>query len=204
MFRKLFSALVVGLIMLFAVNACQAGTFQKLYEVRLSSGKMGADEAWSRNFNTMDGDLKLQFRRLSGEGDAKRFHLTVKLGKKYVFKKHFPEVEGGYSIMVIKDTATSRMFYAVQSIDQAYLYGYEGETEKFETYIDSDNYLNKYNGDSIIAVTRSGDLILAFEPPYASRISPNQRYSFFWDDNTIWFAYRDLGTGYGSIYHESQ
>lgn len=204
MLRRLFLGLLLGLLLLLTANDCQAGTFQKLYEVHLSSTTLGSDQAWSKNFNTMDGDLKLQFRRLAGEGDAKRFHLTVKLGKKYVFKKHFPEVEGGYYISVIKDTATSRMFYAVQSVDQAFLYGYEGETAKFETYIDSDNYLNKYNGDSIIAVTRSGDLILAFEPPYASRVSPNQRYSFFWDDNTIWFAYRDLGTGFGSIYNESQ
>lgn len=204
MFRKLFAALVLGLILLLPVNACQAGTFQKLYEVRLSTANMGSDQAWSRNFNTMDGDLKLQFRRLAGEGAEKRFHLTVKLGKKYVFKKHFPEVEGGYTIMVIKDTSTSRMFYAVQSIDQAYLYGYEGETEKFETYIDSDNYLNKYNGDSIIAVTRDGDLILAFEPAFGSRVAPNQRYEFWWDDGTIWFAYRDLGTGFGPIYNVSQ
>lgn len=204
MLRRLFLGLFLGLLLLWTANDCQAGTFQKLYEVHLSSATLGSDQAWSKNFNTMDGDLKLQFRRLAGEGDAKRFHLTVKLGKKYVFKKHFPEVEGGYYISVIKDTATSRMFYAVQSVDQAFLYGYEGETAKFETYIDSDNYLNKYNGDSIIAVTRSGDLILAFEPPYASRVSPNQRYSFFWDDNTIWFAYRDLGTGFGSIYNESQ
>lgn len=204
MLHRLFLGLLLGLLLLLTANDCQAGTFQKLYEVHLSSATLGSDQAWSKNFNTMDGDLKLQFRRLAGEGDAKRFHLTVKLGKKYVFKKHFPEVEGGYYISVIKDTATSRMFYAVQSADQAFLYGYEGETAKFETYIDSDNYLNKYNGDSIIAVTRSGDLILAFEPPYASRVSPNQRYSFFWDDNTIWFAYRDLGTGFGSIYNESQ
>ncbi|MCR5756694.1 MAG: hypothetical protein K6F95_02140 [Selenomonas sp.] len=204
MFRKLFSLMVMGIIMLLSVNACQAGTFQKLYEVRLSSANMSSDQAWKRTFNTMDGDLKVQFRRLAGEGDDKRFHLTVKLGKNYVFKKHFPEVEGGYSLMVIKDTSTSRMFYAVQSVDQAYLYGYEGETGKFETYIDSDNYLNKYNGDSVIAVTRSGNLILAFEPAYVSSVSPNQRYSFFWDDNTLWFAYRDLGTGYGSVYQESQ
>lgn len=204
MFRKLFFAGILGLILLLEANACMAAAFQKLYESRHMSESLSSDQAWSKNFNTMDGEMKLQFRKLAAESDDKRFHFTVKRGKDYVYKQHFPRVEGGYSVMVIKDTSTSRLFYAIQSRDVAYLYGFESRTGKFEIYIDSKNYLNRNNGVPKIAVLRDGSLILAFEPLYTSSVAYNQRYSFNWDDRNMWFSYRDLGSGFNSVDYESQ
>lgn len=206
MFRKLwvFCLAVVTVVAMAAMTGtCQAGTFQKLYEVRHVSDTLSSDQAWKKDFNTRNGEIKLQFRKVSGEGDDKRFHFTVKLGKDYIHKQHFPKVDGGYSIMVVKDTATSRIFFVVQSQEHAYMYGYEENSKRFEVYIDSQNYLNRYNGASKIAVLRDGSLVLAFEPLYANRVAYNQRYSFFWDQRGLWFGYKDLGSGYGPVDRES-
>ena len=203
MLRKFLFLWGMALAMLFVVNAnfsvCEAGGFQKLYEVRHVSDTLRSDGAWKKSFNTMNGEIKLQFRKVSSEGSDKRFHFTVKLGKNYVYKNHFPDVEGGYSIMVVKDTNTSRIFFVVQSMERAYMYGYEEKSKRFEIYIDSQNYLNRYNGCPRIAVLRNGDLVLAFEPAYANYVAHNQRYSFFWDQRSLWFAYKDLGGGFSSV-----
>lgn len=203
MFRKLMLLWAVALVMVCMTNACEAGSFQKLYEVRHVSDSLSSNGAWKKSFNTMNGEIKLQFRKVSSEGSDKRFHFTVKLGKDYVYKNYFPDVDGGYSIMVVKDTTTSRIFYVVQSMERAFMYGYEEKSKRFEVYIDSQNYLNRYNGCPKIAVMRNGDLIMAFEPAYANSVAYNQRYSFFWDQRNLWFAYKDLGTGFGSVDRDS-
>ncbi len=203
MFRRLCMICLALVTVVMMAGTCQAGTFQKLYEVRHLSDSLSSDQAWKKNFNTRNGDLKLQFRKLASESDDKRFHFTVKLGKEYVHKQHFPKVDGGYSFMVVKDTSTSRIFFVIQSMEHAYMYGYEENSKRFEVYIDSQNYLNRYNGCPKIAVLRSGDLVLAFEPLYANRVAYNQRYSFFWSERDLWFGYKDLGGGYGSVDRDS-
>ncbi|MBR4696450.1 MAG: hypothetical protein IKO94_10260, partial [Selenomonadaceae bacterium] len=120
---------------------------------------LGTDEAWTKSFNTRDGELKFQMRKIAIESDDKRFNFIVKCGKDTVYKRHFPKVNGGYSFMAMKDTSNSRLFFVLQSKDEAYLYGYESINGKFEVYIDSQNYLNKYHGEPRIAVMKDGGLV---------------------------------------------
>lgn len=202
MLRKMSFLSIMCLVLLLGANVCLAAAFQKLYEVQHVTDTLRSDTSWSKDFNTMNGEIKLQIRKLAGSSADKRYRFTAKLGKKEIYKLHLPEVEGGYSFATVKDTATSRQFYILQSRERAYLFGYEHMNQKFEVYVDSENYLNRYNGVPILAVLRNGDLVLAFEPAYASAVAPNQRYAFFWDKGTNWFSYRDLGTGYGSVLRE--
>ena len=203
MYRKfIFLTFALCLTLLLGASTCLAGSFQKLYEVQHVTDTLRSDTAWSKTFNTMNGEIKLQIRKLAGSSSEKRYHLVVKLDKEDVYKLHLPEVEGGYSVAVLKDTSTSRQFYVLQSKERAYLFGYEQSSKKFEIYVDSQNYLNRYNGIPTIAVLKNGDLVLAFEPAYASVNAPNYRYSFFWDNRNSWFSYKDLGTGYGPVQRE--
>ena len=126
----------------------------------------------------------------------------VMLNDKKIDEQYYPKVDYGYTFRVIKDTSTSELYYVIQSIERAYLYGYSPDAQKLVTYIDSQNYAHASGAHPYIVALKNGDLILAFEQ---NGSTPNRaRYEFEWDSSTNWFAYSDIGTGWPSITTDKQ
>ena len=202
MFKKFFSAVVFSCLLFFGVNVCSAGTFQLIHNAEHFSENLKSDEATDESFNTNDGKIRLQFRKLKNASSDKKLHGLVWLEKDRIYDEHFPDVMYGYTFRAIKNTADSKMFFVIQSIERAILLGYSPSSKKFEVYIDSKNYY-KENSNSwpIIIPNTNGDLILAFENPSGT---VSARYIFTWDNSRQWFAYSNLGTYNYSINKDRQ
>ena len=91
------------------------------------------------------------------------------------------------------------MFYVLQSIERACLFGYSPAKKQLEVYIDSNNYAHDSGAYPHIVVLKSGELVLAFE-----KGSKCRRYKFNWDAGANWFGYSDLGTGWHSVQKDKQ
>ncbi len=205
MVRKLFISGILYLILVVGASTCFASNFQKVFEDRNLTTRLGTDKAWVHKFNTPDGEMTFQIRNRANSTEEKRFHLLVKLGKDKVYEWYYPKLyQGGYTFTTIKDTTTSRLFFAIQSPNEAYIYGFDGMAGKFQTYVDSHNYRNNFNGSPKIAVLRDGSLVLAFEPYYGGSNAYNQRYYFSWNEYNRWFAYTDAGAGYSPVSTQEQ
>lgn len=201
MIKKFFSAVVFTCLLVFGANICSAGTFQIIYNAEHFSGNLDSDQAVDETFNTNDGKILLQLRRLANSSDEKRMHVIIKLEDKRIYDEYFPDVWGGYTFRAIKNTADSRQFYVIESRDRAFMIGYSPANKKMEVYIDSQNYYCEFSGSPKIVTTRGGDLVLAFENSDASL---SARYIFSWDEQKQWFGYRSLGTYHYSINRDSQ
>ena len=191
MIKKFFSAMVLTCLLVFGANICSAGTFQIIYNAEHFSGNLDSDQAVDETFNTNDGKILLQLRRLANSSDEKRMHVIIKLDDKRIYDEYFPDVWGGYTFRAIKNTADSRQFYVIESRDRAFMIGYSPANKKMEVYIDSQNYYHDFPAAPSIVATTNGDLILAFDNS-AGNLSA--RYRFTWDDAKQWFAYENIGT----------
>ena len=191
MARKFFSAMVLACLLVFSANICAAGTFQTIYNSEKFTDDLRNDQAVDETFNTNDGKLRLQIRRLANSSAEKQMHGIIWLNNERIYDEYFPEVAGGYTFRAIKNTADSRQFYVIQSRDRAFLLGYSPAGKKIETYIDSQSYYCDFQAAPTIVTTKNGNLILAFEN-YAGTLSA--RYHFTWDNNKQWFGYSNLGT----------
>ena len=201
MVRKFFSAMVFTCLLVFGANICSAGTFQLIYNAEHFTAMLDRDRAVDETFNTNDGKMQLQLRRLADSSDDKRMHVIVKLNDKRIYDEHFPDVWGGYTFRAIKNTVDSRQFYVIESRERAFMIGYSPVNQKMEVYIDSQNYYHDFPAVPYITATVGGDLILAFEN---SSGNLSVRYRFTWDDAKQWFAYENLGTYRRSITKDMQ
>ena len=202
MFRKFFATLLLTLLLTLTASTVDAeGTFQQVYNAENFSAGLKADQAIDESFNTPDGKLRFQLRKLANASADKRMHVIARLDDKKIYDEHFPDAYPAYSFRVIKNVADSRLFYVIESGERALLLGYLPVNGKMAVYIDSQNYYHKDNTSPTIVVTRNGYVIMAFEN---SNRNTSARYLFTWDADKQWFAYRDLGTYNYLIAHDRQ
>ena len=204
-FVKNFAAGLAAGCVLSSAPAFAEDSFQKIYFVPYATEKLDNTQAWSNNFTTNYGEMTIQVRKLLMSTDDKRYHMIATLGKERVYDSYYPEISGGYSMMVFKDTSNGNLFFAFESSERAYLLGYDGASKKLLTYADSQNYYSDFKGVPQFVATENGDLILAVESIYLDgRPQERHRYRFIWDEDKQWFSYEDLGTGWPSIAREEQ
>ena len=186
------------LVMTFA-TVCFAETYEMTYEAPHFTEGLKNDQALSETFTTPHGALKIQARKLWKSHSENRLHFIVWLDDKRIADDHFPKVENGYTFRVFKNKSNSELFYSLESIDRACLYGYSPVNKKLEVYIDSQNYAHEAGAIPYIVALKNGDLVLAFE-----KAGKSKRYRFNWDANKNWFGYSDLGAGWSSISRDKQ
>ena len=200
--KKSIAVVVCLLVMACSAVCFAADSFQMVYEAKNFTEDMKNDQALTESFTTPYGTLKFQMRKLWQSSSDKRMHLITWLNDKKIADQYYPKVDYGYTFRVIKDTSRSELYYVIQSIERAYLYGYSPDAQKMVTYIDSQNYAHETGAHPYIVVLKNGDLILSFEKNGSNPI--RSRYEFEWDSSTNWFAYSDLGTGWPSITTDKQ
>lgn len=196
---KKFVAIVASLVVMAFATVCFAETYEMTYEAQNFTEKLKNDQALSEIFTTPYGLLKIQARKLWQAKSDNQLHFIVWLDDTRIDDGHFPKVDYGYTFRAFKNTTTGAIFYSLESIERAMLYGYSPANKKLEIYIDSHNYAHETGAYPYIVALKNGDLVLAFEKGNKYR-----RYKFNWDANKAWFGYRDLGTGWGSIMRDKQ
>lgn len=196
---KKFIAAVLSLAVMAFASVCFAETYQMTYEAQNFTENMKNDQALSETFTTPHGILKIQARKLWQSSSDNRMHFIVWLDDKRIEDEHFPKVDYGYTFRVFKNTSNGELFYSLESIERACLYGYSPYKNKLEVYIDSQNYAHEAGAYPYIVALKNGDLILAFE-----KANKCQRYRFKWDAKANWFSYSDIGTGWTSVGGDKQ
>ena len=196
--RKLVAAVLSLFVMTFA-TVCFAETYEMVYEAPNFTEQLKNEQALSETFTTPYGQLKIQARKLLQSKSENRLHFIVWLDDQRIADEHYPKVDYGYTVRVFKNTSNGELFYSLESIDRAGLYGYSPINKKLEVYIDSINYAREEGAHPHIVALKNGDLVLAFE-----KDGKNRRYRFNWDAPKNWFAYYDLGTGWSSINSDKQ
>ena len=196
--KKLVATVLSLFIMAFA-TVCFAETYEMTYEAQNFTEQLKNDQAFSETFTTPYGLLKIQARKLLNSKSDNRFHFIVWLDDKRIDDAHLPKVDYGYTFRTFKNTSNGELFYSLESIERACLYGYSPVNEKLEVYIDSNNYARDAGAYPYIVALKNGDLVLAFE-----KGNKYKRYKFNWDAKKNWFGYRDLGTGWASVISDKQ
>ena len=196
---KKFVGVVLGLLMMAFATVCSAETYQMTYEAQNFTEQLGNDQALSETFSTPYGILKIQARKLWQSSSDNRLHFIVWMDDKRIEDAHLPKVDYGYTFRVFKNTSNGDMFYSLESIERACLYGYSPEKNKLEIYIDSQNYAHEAGAYPYIVALKDGSLVLAFE-----KANKCQRYRFNWDAKANWFGYSDIGSGWTSIRGDKQ
>lgn len=196
--RKLVATVLSLCVMAFA-TVCFAESYEMTYEAPNFTEGLKNDQALSETFTTPHGILKIQARKLLQSKSENRLHFIVWLDDKRIDDAHFPKVENGYTFRVFKNTSNSELFYSLESIDRAMLYGYSPVNKKLEIYVDSNNYAHDAGARPCIVALKNGDLVLAFESGNKSK-----RYRFTWDAKKNWFGYSDLGAGWSNIANDKQ
>ena len=196
--RKFVAAVLSLFVMTFA-TVCFAETYEMTYEARNFTEGLKNDQALSETFTTPYGMLKIQARKLLQSKSENRLHFIVWLDDKRIDDAHFPKVENGYTFRVFKNTSNGELFYSLESIDRACLYGYSPVNKKLEIYVDSQNYAHEEGAYPYIVALKNGDLVLAFE-----KANKSKRYRFNWDAKKNWFGYSDLGKDWPSISRDKQ
>ena len=196
--RKVVATVLSLCIMAFA-TVCFAETYEMTYEANQFTEQLKNDQAFSETFTTPYGLLKIQARKLWQSSSDNRLHFIVWLDDKRIDDGYFPKVDYGYTFRVFKNTSNGELFYSLESIDRACLYGYSPVNQKLEIYVDSLNYAHEAGAYPYIVALKNGNLVLAFEKRNNCR-----RYRFNWDAAKNWFGYRDLGTGWNTIRSDKQ
>ena len=196
---KKLVAVVLSLFVMAFATVCFAETYEMTYEAPNFTETLKNDQALSETFTTPYGYLKIRARKLLQSKSENRLHFIVWLDDKRLDDAHYPKVDYGYTIRVFKNTSNAELFYSLESIDRAFLFGYSPANKKLETYIDSNNYAHENGAIPCIVALKNGDLILAFEKDNKSK-----RYRFKWDASKNWFSYSDLGKDWPSISKEKQ
>lgn len=197
---KKLIAIFVGLLILASATVCFAAEYYEMtYEAKNFTEDLKNDQALSETFTTPYGVLKVQVRKLWQSTDDKRFHFIVWMDDSRIADEHLPKAEFGYTFRVFKNTSNGDMFYALQSIDRACLYGYSPVKKQLMVYIDSLNYAHENGAYPYIVALKNGDLVLAFEKGKSTK-----RYRFNWDSKANWFGYSELGTGWPSVSKDKQ
>ena len=196
---KKFVAAVLSLFVMTFATVCFAETYEMVYESPNFTEALKNDQAFSETFSTPYGMLKIQARKLLQSKSENRLHFIVWLDDKRIADEHYPKVDNGYTIRVFKNTSNAELFYSLESIDRAELFGYSPVNKKLEVYIDSLNYAHENGAHPCIVALKNGDLVLAFE-----KANKSKRYRFTWDAKKNWFGYSDLGAGWSSVSKDKQ
>ena len=196
--KKLVAAVLSLFVMAFA-TVCFAETYEMTYEAPNFTEQLKNEQALSETFTTPYGMLKIQARKLLQSKSENRLHFIVWLDDQRIDDAHLPKVENGYTFRVFKNTSNGELFYSLESIDRACLYGYSPVNKKLEVYIDSHNYAGDADAYPHIVALKNGDLVLAFE-----KSNKSKRYRFNWDAKANWFGYSDLGAGWSSVSKDKQ
>ena len=196
--RKLVATVLSLFVMAFA-TVCFAETYEMVYEAPNFTEDLKNEQALSETFTTPHGMLKIQARKLLQAKSENQLHFIVWLDDKRLDDAHYPKVDYGYTFRAFKNTSNSELFYSIESIDRAMLFGYSPANNKLEVYIDSMNYAHDKEAYPYIVALKNGDLVLAFEKGNKSK-----RYRFNWDAKANWFGYSDLGAGWSSINRDKQ
>lgn len=196
--KKIVAAVLSLFVMTFA-TVCFAETYEMTYEAKHFTEELKNDQAFSETFTTPYGALKIQARKLWQSSSDNRLHFIVWLDDKRIAEDYFPKVDYGYTFRVFKNTSNAELYYSLESIDRAYLYGYSPVNKKVEVYIDSLNYAHETGAYPCIVALKNGNLILAFEKSNRSR-----RYQLNWNARADWFGYSDLGAGWSSVERDKQ
>ncbi|MBE6099659.1 MAG: hypothetical protein E7197_06340 [Anaerovibrio sp.] len=123
--------------------------------------------------------------------DQKYYVLAFRDGKK-IFDEAQSVNESSWRIQEIQDNDSGRIFYCIApgtEPDYALLMGYDPEKKKWMIYIDSRKFDNDVHGAALLGVDDKGELGLTFSTPGEASHS----YDFFWDKDSSWFGYKDLG-----------
>ena len=196
---KKFVATVLSLFVMTFATVCFAETYEMTYEAPNFTEQLKNDQALSETFTTPHGMLKIQARKLWQSSSDNRLHFIAWLDDQRIDDAHYPKVNYGYTVRVFKNTSNSELFYSLESIDRAMLFGYSPANKKLEVYIDSLNYAHDKGAYPYIVALKNGDLVLAFE-----KSGKSKRYRFKWDAKKNWFSYSDLGAGWPSINRDKQ
>ena len=196
---KKFVAMVVSLFVMAFATVCFAETYEMTYEAPNFTEGLKNDQALSETFSTPHGLLKIQARKLWQAKSENQLHFIVWLDDNRLDDAHYPKVDYGYTVRVFKNTSNSELFYSLESIERAMLFGYSPVNKKLEIYIDSNNYAHDSGTTPCIVALKNGDLVLAFE-----KNNKSKRYRFTWDASKNWFGYSDLGKDWPSILKEKQ
>ena len=196
--RKLVATVISLFVMAFA-TVCFAETYEMVYEAPNFTEGLKNDQALSETFSTPYGLLKVQARKLWQAKSENQLHFIVWRDEERLDDAHYPKVNYGYTVRVFKNTSNSELFYSIESIDRAMLFGYSPAKKKLEIYIDSMNYAHENGAYPYIVALKNGDLVLAFE-----KSGKSKRYRFNWDAKKNWFGYSDLGKDWYSINRDRQ
>lgn len=196
---KKFVAAVLSLFVMTFATVCFAEKYEMTYEAKDFTETLKNDQALSETFTTPYGMLKIQVRKLLQSKSENRLHFIVWLDDKKIEDAHLPKVEYGYTFRVFKNTDNGDLFYSLESIERACLYGYSPVNQKLEIYVDSQNYKHEEGAYPYIVALKNGDLVLAFE-----KSNKCQRYKFNWDAKKNWFAYSEIGNGWPSVRSDKQ
>ena len=181
--RKLVAAVLSLFVMTFA-TVCFAETYEMVYEAPNFTEGLKNDQALSETFTTPYGQLKIQARKLWQAKSENQLHFIVWLDDVRLDDAHYPN---------------SALFFSLESIDRAMLFGYSPVNKKLEIYIDSLNYAHDAEAYPYIVALKNGDLVLAFE-----KANKSKRYRFNWDAKKDWFGYSDIGAGWPTINRDKQ
>ncbi len=200
--RKCVAVVLGLLVMALSAVGFAADSFQQVYEAKNFTEGMKDNQALTETFTTPYGPIRFQMRKLWQTGSDKRLHLIAWLKDKRIDESYFPKVEKGYTFRVIKDTSNSELYFVIESVERACLFGYSPDAQKFVTYIDSQNYAHADRAVPCIVALKDGDLVLAFEKNGPT--PTHARYQFEWDPDTKWFSYTDIGGGWSPIDEDKQ
>ena len=196
---KTFVAAVLSLFVMTFATVCFAETYEMVYEAPNFTEGLKNEQALSETFSTPHGLLKIQARKLLQAKSENQLHFIVWLDEKRLDDAHYPKVENGYTVRVFKNKSNSDLFFSLESIDRALLFGYSPVNKKLEIYIDSLNYAHENGAVPSIVALKNGDLVLAFD-----KNNKSKRYRFNWDAKKSWFGYSDLGKDWPSISKDKQ
>ena len=196
---KKLVVMVMSLCVMAFATVCFAESYEMTYEAQNFTEGLKNDEAFQETFSTPHGILKVQARKLLQSSSANRLHFIVWLDDKRIDDEHYPKVENGYTFRVFKNTSNGEMFYSLESIERAALFGYSPEKNTMIIYIDSQNYSHDKDAIPHIVALKNGNLVLAFEKDNKSK-----RYRFNWDKKANWFAYSEIGSNWNSISKDKQ
>lgn len=117
--------------------------------------------------------------------------------KKKIFEEVLEYDEKTWDIKEIQDDTSGRTFYVLSPGMERYnvkIMGYDPDKKTWLTYVKSNNF---YSGvdtyDETINIDGNGNLKLSF---IGSGWSGKHDYLLFWDNDTRWFGYKDLGIRY--------
>lgn len=188
---------VCGIVLCFTMMLCSISFASPFIEQnKLNSNAMYAMKnkgPVNFSYHTPDGQfkVKLSYPHIKG----KMIHAEAWMNDSKVYDYNLPAVDNGYMTRIYKDMASNRIFISFSSYKASILVGYNGNSKKVETYVDSHNYYSGFAWAAPWLYSRNnGDLVLCFLDGYDDVPAHHKHiYVLDWDESAQWFNYRDEG-----------